>query len=239
MIKSPAFQFYPADYLASQRVQMMTLEEEGAYIRLLCYCWLHGSIPDDDAQIARLISKGASTTLATTVKAMFNQHTTDGKLIHDRLDHERSKQSEWSRKSSEGGKKSAELRKGGSRVVQPPYQPKGNITSTSTSSNISNKLDISVVLPFDSELFKQAWVDFSEHRKSKRAKMTKKAVALILKDLPKNEADAIASLEQSIKHGWTGVFPVKKESFATQKPSTHLEQDGYLADLKKRMEVSK
>ena len=46
-MKSPAFQFYPSDYTSSQRVRLLTLEEEGAYINLLCSCWLHGSIPAD------------------------------------------------------------------------------------------------------------------------------------------------------------------------------------------------
>lgn len=92
--------------------------------------------------------------------------------------------------------------------------------------------EIPIVFPFDSELFKQAWSDFEEHRKAKKAKLTHRAVRLVLKDLPKNEADAIACLEQSIKNGWTAVYPVKKEnqsSFANQKPSTHLEgNDTYL-----------
>jgi len=73
-----------------------------------------------------------------------------------------------------------------------------------------------VELPFTSEAFKQAWQDFIDHRKAKKAKMTKKAIELIFKDLPKVEAEAIASIEQSIKHGWTGVFAVKKETSQTQ-----------------------
>jgi hypothetical protein len=64
-------------------------------------------------------------------------------LVHERLEEERSKQFKWKEKSSEGGKKSAELRK--SRVVQaplqPPLQPLGNITSSSSSSiNIANAI---------------------------------------------------------------------------------------------------
>ena len=62
--KAPAFQFYPGDWLGSQRVTLMSLEEEGAYIRLLSYCWQHGSIPREPEKIARLIGKGASITLA-------------------------------------------------------------------------------------------------------------------------------------------------------------------------------
>lgn len=120
-MKSPAFQFYPTEYLGSQRVSLMTLEEEGAYIRLLSSCWVHGSIPSDPATIARLIGKGASTTLATTLATMFQPHPLDpSRLIHDRLESERQKQAVWREKSREGGKKSAKLRenaKGGSTTV--------------------------------------------------------------------------------------------------------------------------
>lgn len=148
-MKSPAFQFYPADYLSSQRVQMMTLEEEGAYIRLLCYCWLHGTIPADLDMIARIIGKGGSTTVARAVQAMFNQHPTNpALLVHERLETEREKQAAWRAKSAEGGRNSGKLRsakqltqantetKGGSRVVQPPYEPNANTAVFSLPSSV-------------------------------------------------------------------------------------------------------
>jgi len=109
---------------------MMTLEEEGAYCRLLWSCWQHGSIPSDPELAARLVGKGCSATVARVVLPMFEVPCGEGRLTHDRLEREREKQAEWRKKSSEGGKKSAEMRsisKGGSRVVQAPYQPKGNI----------------------------------------------------------------------------------------------------------------
>jgi uncharacterized protein YdaU (DUF1376 family) len=148
-MKSPAFQFYPADYLSSQRVQMMTLEEEGAYIRLLCYCWLHGTIPADLDMIARIIGKGGSTTVARVVQAMFNQHPTNpALLVHERLETERKKQAAWREKSAEGGRRSGKARankqlakdkpqtKGGSTVVQPPYEPKPNSSVFSLQSSV-------------------------------------------------------------------------------------------------------
>ena len=119
-MKSPAFQFYPADYASSQRVRLLTLEEEGAYINLLCSCWLHGSIPADPAMAARLVGKGCSATLATTVLTMFTPSSEAGRMVHDRLERERLKQSDWREKSASGGRKSAELRKGASTTVQPP-----------------------------------------------------------------------------------------------------------------------
>ena len=145
MNKSPAFQFYPADWLGSQRVQMLTLEEEGAYIRLLSYCWQHGSIPADSELLARLLGKGGSTTVARVVATMFQPDQDDAsRLVHDRLDDERRKQDAWREKSSKGGLNSSKSRKlgnsakGGSRVVGKCLQPNGNTTSSSSSSSSSS-----------------------------------------------------------------------------------------------------
>lgn len=106
---SPAFQFYPSDYLGSQRVQLLTLEEEGAYLRLLCHCWLHGSIPADETLCLRLLGKGGHNLDITTVLNMFIPGPS-GRLVHDRLEAERRKQVAWREKSAEGGKKGARLR---------------------------------------------------------------------------------------------------------------------------------
>jgi uncharacterized protein YdaU (DUF1376 family) len=211
-MKSPAFQFYPTDYLGSQRVQMLTLEEEGAYIRLLCYCWQHGTIPDDADQLARLIGKGASTTVARVVQAMFQQGPEEGKLIHDRLEQERDKQAQWREKSSAGGRKSAEMRKGGSRVVQPPYQPKGNTPSPSPSpspSPITEKTKTAAApppLPFSSESFAESWADFQRHRSEIRKPLKPTSTKLALKELQAmGEARAVSALRHTVAKGWQGI----------------------------------
>jgi len=109
--KAPAFQFYPADHLASARTTMMSLREEGAYLRALLYCWRHGSIPADPKRLAKLIGKGCTISVATMVASMFLPCAEDStQLVHDRLDSEREKQRDWRKKSSEGGKKSAASR---------------------------------------------------------------------------------------------------------------------------------
>jgi uncharacterized protein YdaU (DUF1376 family) len=122
----------------------MTLEEEGAYINLLCSCWLHGSIPADPAMAARLVGKGCSATLATTVLTMFTPSSQAGRMVHDRLERERLKQSDWREKSASGGRKSAELRKGGATTLQPPSEngtnQKATLQSSSTSSSSSTSL---------------------------------------------------------------------------------------------------
>lgn len=115
-MKPPAFQFYPADWLSSQRVQMMTLEEEGAYIRLLCYCWSHGSIPSDPIKIARLLGKNVSTDVVTTVQRMFTVRSNDESTMgHERLDLEKQRQEARKAQAADAGRKSAENRKNGTK----------------------------------------------------------------------------------------------------------------------------
>jgi len=110
MTNAPAFQFYPRDWIASQRIQLMSMEEEGAYIRLLCHCWLHGSIPADEQQAIKLLGKGGYNLAITTVLTMFQPGPEPGTLVHDRLEAERRKQANWRAKSVAGGQKSAEQR---------------------------------------------------------------------------------------------------------------------------------
>jgi uncharacterized protein YdaU (DUF1376 family) len=52
--KAPAFQFYPKDFMTDEHVVMMTLAQKGAYIVLMSHQWLHESIPDDIAAVARI-----------------------------------------------------------------------------------------------------------------------------------------------------------------------------------------
>lgn len=93
MSKAPAFQWYPKDILASVRVAEMSLSEEGAYRRLIDYCWLHGSIPSDPKRCARLIGKDATPEIAEVALSMFTVDKHDEtRMIHDRLDEEREKQ---------------------------------------------------------------------------------------------------------------------------------------------------
>ena len=57
--KSPAFQFYPGDYLFDANTVVFTAEQDGHYLRLLCFCGIEGSIPSGPDQIQNLL-KGSS-----------------------------------------------------------------------------------------------------------------------------------------------------------------------------------
>ncbi len=53
MSQPPAFQFYASDFIAS--TVDMSPDEVGAYIRLLCFQWEHGSVPNDLVEIRRIV----------------------------------------------------------------------------------------------------------------------------------------------------------------------------------------
>jgi len=107
-MNSPAFQFYAADYLASSKVQRMSLEEEGAYVRLLAYNWTDDSIPSDIGKLARMCK-----TTRRKMQAMWDGilHECFGplpgnpdRLTSPRLEHERQKQAEFRLRKIEAGK---------------------------------------------------------------------------------------------------------------------------------------
>ena len=125
--RPPAFQFYPRDFLSSEGVRVMTATGRGAYITLLCVCWLEGSLPTDDEQLRRLsdVSESEWKDCRETVIARFVVR--DGRLHNYRLDKERAKQRTFSKIQSDKGQKSAESRRNRGAT---PVQPNGNPGST-------------------------------------------------------------------------------------------------------------
>src|SRR5262245_55245889 len=92
--KSPAFQFYPRDYLADIHVLAMSNAERGMYMTLLCLCWLEQSISPDLAELARLVGCGQqrfSKSWNCRLSRCFIVGN-DGRLFHKRLNAERDKQ---------------------------------------------------------------------------------------------------------------------------------------------------
>jgi hypothetical protein len=183
--------------------------------------------------IARLIGKGASTTLATTLATMFQPHPFNpALLVHDRLERERDKQDAWAEKSREGGRKSAEKRqnlKGGSTTVQPPLEgclpngsnQKATLLLQSTSSNTSSKEEVGGEFPanLQSADFGAAWESYLAYRKSSRLKsLAPASIQAQLRNLSEMGHDeAIEAIHQSIANGWQGIFPPKSKKPAPAK----------------------
>lgn len=147
-LKSPAFQWYPRDVLSSERVQLMTLSEEGAYRRAIDFCWLGGSIPSDPKHLAKLIGKSCTVAIAKVVLTMFIPHSEDPeRMIHERLEIARQQQAAWREKTSYAGKKSGEARRKKSEqqleissdLVQTNNELETNVSSDLVGTKLSTK----------------------------------------------------------------------------------------------------
>jgi uncharacterized protein YdaU (DUF1376 family) len=173
MTKSPAFQFYAKDWLSSSNIALMPPEYEGAYIRLLAYCWDSGdcSLPDEDRQLAMLsrLGEGWFKGGSEVLRKCFMPHPRKaGYLTNKRLLEEAQKQEKWREKSAAGGRASAAKRseqseklRGGSRVVDTVVEPKANSSSASSSANSSVPKGTSLPTPKPppkySDQFEEFW----------------------------------------------------------------------------------
>lgn len=144
--KSPAFQFYPKDFLSGTAT--MSLQEVGAYVRLLCYAWDTGSVPAEGDERARIMvcSKAQERELWKKVGKKFV--LVNDVYLNERMEDERQKQAEYRRRQSDKGKASGLARTGrepdvnhGSTAVQPEHEPDANrkatlLFSSSSSSSV-------------------------------------------------------------------------------------------------------
>lgn len=87
MKERPYFKFYPSDWLNSVSVSLMDHEQRGAYIHLLCLCWIQEdcALRTTVEQLFSLCSFSASKDF-TPVQRMFVKHPTiKGALTNPRL----------------------------------------------------------------------------------------------------------------------------------------------------------
>jgi uncharacterized protein YdaU (DUF1376 family) len=96
---SPAFQFYPDDFLGSSKVAVMTPTEIGVYVLLLCMDWNGHGISYNPKLLARYCRMSeADFVEAWEVVGPCFETGEDGKLYNPRLIREREKQAAYSAK---------------------------------------------------------------------------------------------------------------------------------------------
>ena len=115
MSQIPWMKFFPNDWLSSPSVAVMSAEQEGAYLRLLCFCWADRdcSIPNDPKILAVLSKLGDRwETFGTDVQRMFIQHPEfSERLTNARILEERKRVNAKKFKCSKAGVKSGESRR--------------------------------------------------------------------------------------------------------------------------------
>jgi hypothetical protein len=76
---------------------------------------------------------------------------------------------------------------------------------------VSNKEEIE--LPFSSDVFREAWTDWEQHRREIKKPLTPTSTRKQLEDLAKmSEGEAIAAMHRSIANGWQGIFPASSKT---------------------------
>jgi uncharacterized protein YdaU (DUF1376 family) len=110
--KPPAFQFYVKDWLSSESVVVMTAEQRGWYIQLLCHAWNSdpiATLPADDRKLKALA--GAGDSWATDKQAVLDCFEVDGdRLVNRRLAEQFQQLEEFRNSKSEAGRKGNEAR---------------------------------------------------------------------------------------------------------------------------------
>lgn len=128
---SPCFQFYPADFIGSAKVSLMTAEEIGAYFLLLMLDWQGNGFAFNETRLAkwcRLTPIEFTLAWEGVLKECFVEH--DGRWWNPRLEVERNKQTDWREKSSRGGKVSASRPRDNQGRYQPPATSPANYPAT-------------------------------------------------------------------------------------------------------------
>lgn len=131
-MKAPAFQFYPDSFLLG--TALFSCEEAGAYIRLLCYQWDAGHLPNDNDKLANLARCGGNAVASIRHKFRICE---DGHLRNDRLEKERQKQADYRAKQSENAAKRWVGNAKPHAVAMPTHMP--NVCSPSPSPSPINK----------------------------------------------------------------------------------------------------
>ena len=142
-MRSPAFQFYARDFFMDENVRLMTNQQVGIYIKLLCFCWLEGSIPKNSSAIAKLCdeTETAMAQLWPAISKCFEvSQLDDERLVNKRLDAERKKQQEFSDERKKAGKRGAkiswnhEIKTDSSAIAEPMAKNSSAFASASASS---------------------------------------------------------------------------------------------------------
>jgi uncharacterized protein YdaU (DUF1376 family) len=99
MKTSQAFPFYPSDFILG--TMLMSAEEVGAYIRLLCFQWEQGAVPTDEHKVAKIA--GVPYKRLGDVLSKFR--TSEKGMVNERLERVRSEREAYQKRQSEIGKK--------------------------------------------------------------------------------------------------------------------------------------
>ena len=211
MGKDPAFLFYPGDWLGG--TMGMTMEEKGAYLELLIFQFNNG-------KFTKLQAKQVLSICSTSViENVIQKFSTDGNLFwKQRLSDEveRRKKFSDSRRNNALGRKKANKKKKKTSKAYAEHMETEAIAET----EIINKAETEIIMPFNSEKFSLIWQEWkaykkSEHRFRFKSEKTEQRALKELSLIAGDEQTAIRIIERSIANGWKGLFKLDKNGKQT------------------------
>lgn len=213
MAKLPYFPFYPADWLSSPTVMCATLEQQGAYLRILCACWLSPdcAVADNPQTLSQL--SGLPEHLLPFLHSVMMQHPTKtGYLTNARLLSEFEKAERVVSYKSQAGVISGKSRRTGVRTDSTNRSRTGVRNQNQNQSHIQNQRSESesepkkkkiksckspsALAPGETVEVWNAYEHAYEQRygiKPVRNGRTNGMLADLLKRLPKSEAPQVAA----------------------------------------------
>lgn len=150
-VRDPYMPLYVADWLSSEAVTAMTLEQQGAFLRLLAHAWLSGtcSLPTSDSALAALSTLGDrwAGENAEAIRRCFKQKRVgnETRIVNEKLAKVWKDRRSYAERGQKGGLSSGVSRRSGTKQTRskPPSktpsksEANANITSTSTSASTS------------------------------------------------------------------------------------------------------
>lgn len=138
---SPAYQFYPDRFLTDDKVLLMSFMEIGVYQVLLCHAWPHRGLPNDTAEIAKMLKMPHA-----RFKKIWNGAVgkcfvlRGGRYVNPRQEKEREKQIDYRRRQADNAAKGWLSR--GNATALPESHTSGiaRVLETETESETRNDL---------------------------------------------------------------------------------------------------
>lgn len=204
--KSPAFQFYPSNFLGSPKVRAMNAAQVGVYWLLCCIEWEHGGFTIDDArECAESVQVGAAEFDVMWVKLSRCFVERENRFFSPRLDKERGKQRAWRRKSSRGGKIGMAKRWGEKdnhpiTTLTPPDNtpfpsPTPTQLLTTPATDVAKPKRKAVGIPAYDSVFEEAWAAYPKRPNNSKADAWRQWLARV-----KEGADPVVMLAGAVAY---------------------------------------
>jgi uncharacterized protein YdaU (DUF1376 family) len=237
-MSKPFMMLYIGDHLAD--TTHLSTEQHGAYLLILFALWRReGYLPNDDKILANVagLTPGKWRAICAPIMALLTVE--DGQITQRRLLSELRKANAKSQQRSAAGRASAAAKPLKSLQVvptdvAPPLERgvngRGGNQNQNQNQNKKEKkppaaagaLALAVSMPV--WICPQAWQGYCEMRQRKRAPLTDRAKALVIKQLEqlmRQGHDPTAVLDQSTQNSWTDVYALKNKDSKHGKPTAN------------------